>query len=163
MKIELRNVKYAEFASEETRCFEATIYIDGERVGTARNAGHGGSTDIDPRALEERLDAYGATLPEVDLGEGLGERRMMKQDGEWIVESLLTEWLIARDLKRALAGKILFRAADGTIRETKRIPKDRLALLLGSPVQLQQQFKSTEILNLMPFERALEVYRSVQS
>jgi hypothetical protein len=63
MKIEIKNLKHAAHASEETHCFEATIYIDGARAGTARNAGHGGPTDIEPRACAERLNAYAATLP----------------------------------------------------------------------------------------------------
>ena len=33
MKIELKNVQYAAFASEETNCFEATIYVDGIFAG----------------------------------------------------------------------------------------------------------------------------------
>jgi hypothetical protein len=42
MKVELKNVKYSAFASQETHCFEATVYIDGKRVGTVSNEGYGG-------------------------------------------------------------------------------------------------------------------------
>ena len=41
-KIELKNLKTAEFASEETHCFEATVYLDGKRFCIASNQGHGG-------------------------------------------------------------------------------------------------------------------------
>lgn len=41
MKVELKNIKIAKFASEETLCFEATIYIDGKRSGTVKNNGWG--------------------------------------------------------------------------------------------------------------------------
>ncbi len=41
-KVTIKNLKYAAFASQETSCFEATIYVDGKRFCTARNEGSGG-------------------------------------------------------------------------------------------------------------------------
>ena len=38
MKIELKNVKYSDFASHETHCFEASVYIDGKRAGIVSKA-----------------------------------------------------------------------------------------------------------------------------
>lgn len=46
-KIILKNLKYAAFASEETSCFSATVYVDGKRLCTARNDGHGGCDSYD--------------------------------------------------------------------------------------------------------------------
>jgi hypothetical protein len=48
MKIEVRNVKFSAFASQETNCFEATIWIDGKRIGAARNEGHGARRTSNP-------------------------------------------------------------------------------------------------------------------
>lgn len=42
MEITVKNVKIAQFASEETLCFEATVYIDGKRTFVASNDGRGG-------------------------------------------------------------------------------------------------------------------------
>ena len=33
MKIELKALKYSDFASQETHCFHANIYIDGKKAG----------------------------------------------------------------------------------------------------------------------------------
>ena len=41
MKITLRNIKHSKFASQETLCFEASIYVDGVRRGTVENSGRG--------------------------------------------------------------------------------------------------------------------------
>ena len=51
MDIKLKNLKIAKFMSEETTCFQATIYVDGKIAGTAQNDGHGGSTycHLDPK------------------------------------------------------------------------------------------------------------------
>ncbi len=46
--IEMKNLKVAEFASEETTCYEATVYVDGARFCIASNQGHGGDSSHDP-------------------------------------------------------------------------------------------------------------------
>lgn len=68
MKIELRNVRHAAFASQETECFTASVWIDGRREGTVENSGAGGPMMFHPFALEERLEAHAATLPGVEVG-----------------------------------------------------------------------------------------------
>lgn len=42
MKITVKNVKIAQFASEETLCFEASVYLDGKKAFVASNDGRGG-------------------------------------------------------------------------------------------------------------------------
>lgn len=44
MKLELKNIKVNEAFSEETTQFMADIYVDGKKVGYAKNDGIGGST-----------------------------------------------------------------------------------------------------------------------
>ncbi|CAM5211279.1 hypothetical protein CDEF62S_04990 [Castellaniella defragrans] len=51
-RITLKNLKVADFASEETLCFTATIVFDGIPIAEARNDGHGGST-LPPRAQRQ--------------------------------------------------------------------------------------------------------------
>ena len=53
--IEVKNVKHSEFASEETMCFQCSVYWDGKKAGFAKNSGTGGETYIywDDRALEK--------------------------------------------------------------------------------------------------------------
>lgn len=63
MKITLKNLKIAKFASEETLCFRCTVYVDGVRAGEASNDGRGGANRYEPRALYDTLAAYAATLP----------------------------------------------------------------------------------------------------
>ena len=42
MKLELKNIKHSEFASEETHCYQGTLYVDGKRTALVSNDGHGG-------------------------------------------------------------------------------------------------------------------------
>ena len=56
MNIELKNVKIYAGLSEETIAFNASLYIDGKKVGEARNAGHGGNNDVDVFDKDGRWD-----------------------------------------------------------------------------------------------------------
>ena len=63
MKIELKNLKYAEFASQETHCFEASLYVDGKRIGVVANDGQGGCNGYTPHTAWETINEYAKTLP----------------------------------------------------------------------------------------------------
>lgn len=45
MTIELRNLQIQDRQSEETTAFTASLYVDGRRIGYAKNSGRGGMTD----------------------------------------------------------------------------------------------------------------------
>jgi len=66
-RIRLKNLKVADFASEETLCFTATVLFDGKPVATASNDGHGGSTRLLALAGQrDRLaeaEAFARSLP----------------------------------------------------------------------------------------------------
>lgn len=97
----IKNLKFAEFASEETLCFEATLYVDGKSVGHVRNAGKGGPNEYDSwdterelialvKAANIQVKAYGTTLT---------------KDLDWIVGDLVNEALLIKDAK-ALRTKV---------------------------------------------------------
>jgi hypothetical protein len=56
MNIQLKNVKIYAGLSQETVAFSASLYVDGKKVGEARNAGHGGSNDVDAHDSDGRWD-----------------------------------------------------------------------------------------------------------
>ena len=45
-RIDIKNLKVAEFLSEETVAFSVSLYWDGKKVGEASNDGHGGANRI---------------------------------------------------------------------------------------------------------------------
>lgn len=68
-KIELKGLKVAEFASEETTCHEATVWIDGVRFCTVSNQGHGGPDEFSalrPRGGWKTGEAAGKANRELD-------------------------------------------------------------------------------------------------
>lgn len=163
LKVELISVKYAEFASEETPCFHADIYIDGEKAGTVGNEGRGAANRYWPPVIKEQLDGYAKTLPNKIcewLDEKTGKPQVLEQDADLLVDSLLDEWLLRRDLKRTFAKRILFtkKGCPG-IFETEPFQKARLMSLLAD-INLMSKIKGCEkILNLLPIDEAVTLYR----
>jgi len=152
MKIELKSIKYSEFASHETSCFEAAVYIDGKRAGTVENNGQGGCNFYHPHELEEALKAHAKTLPKVMYHE-----HEFDQDADTLIGDLLTEHLHAKDLKRALNKRIMFVTHDDQLKETINLERQRMESILANAA-LVGQLKAKTILNLLPFDQALSLY-----
>jgi len=161
MKIELKNIKHSEFASHETNCYEATIYINGKREGLVSNDGQGGSDNVTPWQLAQEIDAYAKTLPPVVcewIDPKTGEPFVLEQTHETIFGELLNEWLHAKDLKKVMARRIVFQKEDGKIYETRIMSAEGLKEYLKQ-TRLQEMLKAKTILNLLPFDKALTIYR----
>lgn len=156
MKIEIKNIKHAKFASQETDCFEAAVYIDGVKAGTVSNEGHGGPNSYHPFELEKTLDAHAAeTLPRLEYeGKDLGPAT-----GDILIGELFNQWLVSKDLQKALVGRVLGLGADGKIYQTKKVPADTLKKWLAEPEKLKKSMKIETVLNLLPFDEALAIYR----
>jgi hypothetical protein len=99
MKIELKNIKFSEWVSEETNCFQATIYADGKRIGFASNDGHGGNTwcqhDLNMKEAFRAAEEYCKTLPPINYG-----RFEIDSNLENIVDKLFEEWLDKKKEKK---------------------------------------------------------------
>jgi hypothetical protein len=161
MKIELKNIKHAEFASQETNCYEATIYINGKREGLVSNDGQGGCDNVTPWQLAQEIDEYAKTLPPVVcewIDPKTGEPFVLEQTHETIFGDILTSWLMSKDLKRLMSKRIVFVKEDGNIYETKAMPPIELKVNLNQ-TRLQEILKAKTILNLLPFDKALTIYR----
>lgn len=107
MKIELKNLKYSAFASHETDCFEATLYVDGKKSGRVWNDGQGGSHGYEDWEVAKKIDAYAKTLPEVDISEYFndGETHTIPQSAETLIAELVQHWL----QKKQCANKVMYR------------------------------------------------------
>ncbi|ECG4949214.1 hypothetical protein ACSC89_003416 [Salmonella enterica subsp. enterica] len=66
-RITLKNLKVAEFTSDDTLCFSATIIFDGVAIAEASNDGSGGMTFIhapkDKRAQLSEAETFAKSLP----------------------------------------------------------------------------------------------------
>ena len=162
MKIELKNIKYAEFASHETHCYTATVYIDGKKVATVENSGHGGSDMIDPWTVGERIDEYAKTLPHALLDNttdpDTGKPYEVEHNFETIFGDLVNKYLLTRDLKRAMSKKLVFtKPGNPGIWTINAKSKTGVARALEAFAN-KPEWKGRTILNLLPIDEALKIW-----
>lgn len=163
MKIELKNIQHTQALSEETNCFSATVYIDGQKTCTVSNRGHGGCHMWSDWAVRERINAYAQTLPPVttDIPDNEDPSKMWvyQRDADALIDDLLVAWLEERDLKKALKSRVLYQGEDGQIYQTKKLDAATRDQWLQMP-DLAAKLKATKILNLLPLAEALDLYRN---
>jgi hypothetical protein len=104
MQLSIKNLKFAEFASDETNCFSCTLYIDGKAATRVSNQGQGGPNMWDDWKVAEKLDAYGKTLPILKF-----EEYELEQDADTLVDALVSAALTERENKRICKNKTVFR------------------------------------------------------
>ena len=118
-KIELKNIKYSEFASEETHCYRATLYVDGKRFATVGNQGHGGCDYVHPISpvTNKDLDKLEITIAKEypKWGSEYGDKEdTHDHDLEIVCGNLVNEWIKDREIKKALKKIIFVESVDET-------------------------------------------------
>lgn len=159
MRIELKNVKHAAFASEETECFEASVYINGTRCGTVRNAGQGGPNEYTPWNLEETLEAYAKTLPpmvtEFDDPKDPTRKWHLPYSADLLIGEALERWQKRSHMTKLLRDRIVYVDSRGKLMESGRLPKEQIQAVIAGRLH----FPITgRILNGMHEDAAFELF-----
>lgn len=153
MKFEIKNLKHSEFASHETHCFEATLYVDGKRTAIVENDGNGGAdlvtpikpfTHADIRKIEEHIK----TLPNYKFMD-----EEFEQSLEVIVGDLVNEALNKKRLKSLLSRFICTFENGGIYTYRYRGSKDRGIQLI------KEQKPEAQVLNCLTFEAAFDFFK----
>ena len=152
MKLELKNIKHTAWASEETHCYQASLYVDGKPVAIVSNDGHGGADRDYPhpkfkgdyRAQMRDVSRYFSGLRRTAVTEWSPEG--MEQCLEFWCCDQVNDWLSARELKSKLRKAFLFQFADrvGVFAHKTRPPR-----AVGVAV----------VLNDLPFDEALSIWK----
>ncbi|THF65010.1 hypothetical protein E6C76_12370 [Pseudothauera nasutitermitis] len=122
-RVTLKNLKVAEFASEETLCFTATVLFDGQAIAYAKNDGQGGQTIVWPCVLGEPIReqirqaaAYAESLPPevTDYPDPNDDSRRLTIDitldylVDPLAETMHAERKIRSAFQRDIGNKVLF-------------------------------------------------------
>jgi hypothetical protein len=165
----IKNVKHSQFASKETHCFECTVYWFGEKAGVAENEGRGGSTFIrwDSRDCRIDAEAWAKAQPDIvtDIPSNKDDQEFFTYefDLEGHVDQLIETHLYQKDLKAQLKKRLLIGDDDCKAGEfyTWTLSKykghsvgDLARVVLGG-----NTFKNPVVLNSLPFEKALSIWR----
>ena len=168
MKIELKNIKYAKFASEETHCYEATVYFEGKRTGTVKNDGHGGCDYQYPsdKAVWGEMQAYIASLsaPTDDAHKAqlirdrirvlvdLGDAAYSENDAQESDEELLTNPRLANVLQQTAYLNVSLESICCDLlnqylltKDLKRLLKSRVLYLEGQSIYQTQKPKHPDV------------------
>jgi hypothetical protein len=164
-KIELRKISYSASLSEETNAYTAQVWVDGVHVCDVSNHGTGGPDEQHPARGKTYADVQAlndyckATYPKETYNFGGDAKGEYEVDLEHLCGQLLTAHLIERDLRRSLKAKVLF-----TKKGTEGVYQ--ISLKKVAPAQYPQFFKIIReknnadlILNEMPFDQALDVFK----
>ena len=162
MKLELKAIKHTSWASHETHCFQAALYVEGKPVAIVGNDGQGGcdyeydhpKCKADYRATMKAVHDYFKSLPK--------EPSEWSEDGfaqqlEYWCADQVNEFLISRELKRKMKSHVLsqLKGKDG-IYQTKFHP----TVTKGEWIINKQAGVTRRILNDMPFDEALALWKA---
>ena len=163
----IKNVKHSVFASQETNCFEATVYWNGKKAGYAENSGRGGCTDIHwlNRDAEKEAITWAKTQPDIvtDLClQDSDEIFTYTFDLEGAIDELLETHLAEKELKTKLKTKLLIK--DDTCNKDelhswafKKYSLTKEQLIEG--VLKKANLVNPVVLNLLPLSEALKIWR----
>jgi hypothetical protein len=171
-KIELRAIQTSAFASEETHCYTATLYVDGLKWGSVSNEGHGGADHfhgVDGKSYADlkALDAQiAATYPESDVSYLYGEEtpagtHMQTESLETLCGEIVNAHLMAKELKRAMGRKVMFtKPGQPGIYEIPLKQKGRVWQVEQVVEAITKKTPGAIALNMMPFDQALAIFRA---
>ena len=159
-KLELKNISYYERGSEETPCYNATVYVNGKKAVEVSNDGIGGS---------DRQHTYhenGFNLKEINeyCVKTFGSNKYDWGEVEIDLEHWCqTEMFIAQDkklLKRTMKKNVMFFENKEDISKGKyylyKIQNNVMSLM----AYVKDKYPQSIILNDMPFDDALKTFRN---
>tara|TARA_R110002073_G_scaffold2834_2_gene18217 strand:+ start:483 stop:983 length:501 start_codon:yes stop_codon:yes gene_type:complete len=165
MKLELKAIKHTAWASEETHCYQASLYVDGKPLAIVSNDGHGGpdrdyahpKLKGDYRAQVNMVHDYFKSLPNLPSE---WNKDGMEQCLEFWCSDQVNDWLASRELKKKLKTHVLvqLKGKDG-IYQTKFHP----TVTKGEWVINKQAGETKRILNDMPFDEALAIWKETSN
>ncbi len=168
MKLELKNIKYANWASQETACYDANLYVNGQPFAVVSNNGHGGAdyVDRDPRFKEIYQCIWSETLEEVE--QYCREAYKFKgYKGTWLNGSLeiacgaLLDAHLNRKHYKKLLRQVCFLTEEGELLSfPKRIKPE--PSIYDTIREARDDLKNVTFLNELSFDDAVAKIKSVE-
>ena len=162
--IELKNISHYERGSEETPCYNATVYINGKKAIEVGNDGHGGMDKQHQYSNEERgvvdqvnkwcIKTFGKKSFKYTSDEGEKEC-FYDIDLESFCHDELYKWLDLKDLKKDMSKKYLF-VEDKKIFAYPRKSKNQD---VSFKTFFNENHPSAKCLNFLTFDDAIKLYK----
>ena len=165
--LEVKNISHYERGSEETPCYNATVYINGKKAIEISNEGHGGMDrqhtypNIEERGLVQQANEW--------CVKKFGKKSFTYQsdskekecfydmDLEHVCHDALYNWLDAKTLKKDLNSKFLFMEKNSKELNAYKKAKGEDEELFAS--FFRGKHEGGTCLNFIPFDDALKLYK----
>lgn len=162
-RITLDRVKIAAFMSEETLAFTARVLFDGKPIASARNAGHGGCTDIlaiTARTDLEPAEVFCKSLPD-DEYEFSGQTVKLAWNLERVVDQLANDYEFNKKIRgafnRMLRNYVAYESG-GAIYQIKRRKDYGAANIAAIERSILAKRPDAVILHTVPIDTAFAIY-----
>ncbi len=106
-RIQLKNIKFSEWNSEETNCFRGDIYFDNKKIGYCMNEGRGGDTYCYPNNIKDKekfkeMEDYCKSLPDIEYPSILTghETFSIPSSLDNVVDRIFESWLEQQEDKK---------------------------------------------------------------
>ena len=165
-KLELKNIKYFVTLSEETPCYEATVYVNGKKAIRVSNRGCGAcdSQDVYPQFMDE-WDGENVlrTLNEYCV------KTFGTEKTDWgEIDIDLEHWcqkqlFIDQDrklLKRNMKKNVMFFETKEDLSKGQYYMIKIQNNIMGLIAYIKDKYPQSIILNDMPFDQALKTFRN---
>lgn len=171
--LEVKNISHYARGSEETPCYNATVYINGKRAIEVSNEGHGGMDrqdtypNIEERCLVQQanewcIKKYGKKTHKY-MSNGEEKSFDIEMDLEHFCHEELYKWLDTKELKRQLKTKYLCVDKDDTEDKEFLVAWKRKGNhtddWFKNFLKDQQPHMVDKCLNFLPFNKALELFK----
>ena len=153
MDLQLKNVKFSEFMSEETNAFTADLWFRGKKIGYTKNDGQGGCTFTwaydGMRDQLNEAENYAKSLPAI-VYKGVGGREDFSLDSnlEHVIDRLFENWLETKEIKKQEKKGIYYEKPNGqrattywvgwTLKDLLNNPKGR-GIIANAIFKLQKE------------------------
>lgn len=161
MLIMLKGVRVFEGMSEETTAFLATVYVDGKKLTTVKNDGRGGSHCYgDYRAIKV-VDDYAKSLPPKSYSFGAAAVVHMPQCADSLIDDALNDYLLCRDIRKAIKTRLIVLMPDGTLVQGRKLPPVEIDYVLADKQQLAaivSRWGGVACFNTMPIQDQVKAW-----
>jgi|TARA_X000001388_G_scaffold64884_1_gene51197 hypothetical protein len=167
--LEVKNISHYARGSEETPCYNATVYINGKRSIEVSNDGRGGMDmqhaypSIEDRCLVQQANEWCVEKFGQHTWEHGGKTYSTDNDLEHVCHQALYDWLDSKELKKQLKTKYLCVDKDDTEDKEFLVAWKRKGNhtddWFKNFLKDQQPHMVDKCLNFLPFNKALELFK----
>ncbi len=166
--LELKGIKHAAFASEETHCYEASVYFNGKKIGVVHNEGHGGCDSFSPSGGTDMWKCRNRLWDKLEarIAEDHPQYHMSWDDSwndmsmeVWCAEQV-NKFLATKDFNRYMKSKVVFIKPDEPEAIRYFSFKGVRSITQQHIDHIKSKYPTYKILNDMPKSEALDLWVS---